>query len=196
MTPVLLVHGIADTSKNFLRMRRALEPRVGSSVHAIDLEPNDGRVGLATLAEQVDHAAQRLLSDTGAAKLDLVGFSMGTLVSRYWLQRLGGRERTRRFVSISGPHAGTWLAHLSGRPGIRDMRPGSPFLRELEADPVGFGDVDVHVLFTPLDLMIVPARSSMLEKAKSFRAIPVVLHPLMLSDRRVLDEVTRLLCDA
>jgi len=174
-------------------MKRALERGSSECVLAIDLVPNDGSVSLSVLAEQIARAAERLRAETGAEKIDVVAFSMGTLVTRYWLQRLAGREFVRRFISISGPHAGTLLAHLSNRPGIRDMRPGSEFLRALDEDPVGFGSVEVHVLFTPLDLMIVPARSSLLEQAKTVRSFPVVLHPLMLHSPRVLKHVCALL---
>lgn len=193
MPPVLLVHGIHDTPRTFRKCLQALERSELAPAETVALTPNDGSCSLKVLAAQVDHAARNLLQTTGAPKIDLVGFSMGSLVSRYWLQRLGGKDYTRRFISISGPHAGTWTAHLSGKPGIREMRPQSAFLQDLEADPHPFGDVDVHVLFTPLDLMIVPAKSSLLEHAKSTEAIPVVLHPLMLSDARVLSKICELL---
>ena len=193
MLPVLFVHGINDTGKNFGRMMAAVREAGARAVHAVDLTPNRGEAPIAELAKQVDAAAQALLSESGAGSLNVVGFSMGSLVSRYWLQRLGGKARTRRFISISGPHAGTWLARFSKRPGIVDMRPGSALLKDLEADGDPFGPVEVHVFWTPLDLMILPARSSMLKQAKRHHSIPVVLHPLMLSDKRVIREVVRTL---
>ena len=191
--PVLFLHGIHDRAKVFAKMVRALEEAGATHLRAIDLRPNDGAASLRELAKQADDAAHALLTESGATKVDVVAFSMGTLVARYWLQRLGGKTRARKFISISGPHAGTWAAHLSGKPGIREMRPGSDFLRDLESDPDPFGEVRVHVLFTPLDLIILPAKSSLLKQAATVQAFPVVLHPLMLSDRRVLSAVKELL---
>lgn len=191
--PVLFIHGINDRAEAFRKMRKVLEDAGARHLHALDLTPNNGSVSLCDLAKQTEDAARALLVESGETHLDLVAFSMGTLVARYWLQKLGGKERTRRFISISGPHAGTWAAHFSGRPGIREMRPGSGFLKELEADPDPFGVVEVHVLFTPLDLIILPAKSSLLKQAKSARAVPVLLHQMMLSDRRVLAAVKELL---
>lgn len=193
LPPALLVHGIHDTARTFRKVREALTSAGQRSVRAVDLTPNNGDAPICELARQVDDAAAALLKETGSSRIDLVGFSMGSLVSRYWIQRLGGRERARRFISISGPHAGTWLAHLSGRAGIRDMRPGSALLCDLEADEDPWGQVEAHVLYTPLDLMILPARSSVLRKAASEQTIPVVFHPLMLSDRRVIERITSLL---
>lgn len=151
-------------------------------MHAVDLNPADGTVGIAELARQIDEAARGFRDEP----IDLIGFSMGALVGRYWLQRMAGRERTSTFVSISGPHSGTALAHLLKRAGIVDMRPGSALLADLDSDAAPFRGVDVHVFYTPFDLMIVPPRSSVLVGAKAVRSFPVLLHPWMLSDRRVI----------
>ena len=192
---MLLVHGLHDTPGGFKRMQRHLEAAGVGPAEAVALSPNDGSVPLLTLAEQVRAAAAELFARTYAPRIDVVGFSMGALASRCWMQLLGGARGVRRFVSISGPHAGTWMAYLSNREGVRDMRPGSALLRQLDAAQDAWGDVEVHVLYTPLDLMILPAKSSLLEKARSARSVPVVLHPLMLYDGRVLREVTRLLTE-
>ncbi len=189
--PVLLVHGIWDDGARFEAMRAALAAS-GRAAHALDLRPNDGSAPIEALAAQVDEAADSLLAD-GAGRLDLVGFSMGALVSRYWLQRLDGKARCRRFVSISGPHRGTaqafWLPFFAG---VRQMSPGSALLRDLEADEDPFGDVDVHCLWTPYDLMIVPARSSQLADATDHR-LPLPMHRQMISDPRAIERVQRIL---
>src|SRR5207342_504947 len=105
-------------------------------------------------------------------------FSMGALVARTYVLRLGGRDRVRRFVSIAGPQHGTLWARFA-RPeaiGIRDMAPGSALLADLASDRAGWGDVEVHTLWTPFDGMIVPPRSSLLPGARSDEQVPVLLH--------------------
>ena len=99
--PVLLVHGFLDTQSVFKAMTRFLENK-GWSVHSLNLIPNDGRKPLPELAQQVQAYADEHLGT--APKFDLVGFSMGGLVTRYYLQRLGGNERVERYVSISAPN--------------------------------------------------------------------------------------------
>jgi len=185
--PVLCVHGIWDTGAVFAAMRDWLLGRGWSQVVALDLHPADGTADIPELAEQVAAAAQKL-----GGPCDLVGFSMGALVSRYWLQRLGGRERVRRFVSISGPHRGTLTAMLSGKPGAVQMRPNSELLAGLFADPDPWGRCEVHAFWTPFDLMIVPAGSSALPGARE-RRFNVPLHPMMLSSREVIAAVAEVL---
>jgi triacylglycerol lipase len=193
LPPVLLVHGIWNTGEVFARLGAALCESGERPLEALDLEPNDGSAPLETLAEQLIPAAQRLRALTADGKIDVVGFSMGALVGRYWLQRLGGKDQTRRFISISGPHAGTLTAWCSVQQGVHQMRPGSLFLRDLARDAEPFGEAQVHTLSTPLDLMIVPSHSSRLPTASSHTSVPVVLHRWMLTDPRVLRRVSDLL---
>lgn len=193
LPPVLLVHGIWNTGAAFARLARELQRRE-RLLDAIDLLPNDGSVALEQLAMQLEPAVRRLLQASDAAKIDVVGFSMGALVTRYWLQQLGGKHLTRRYVSISGPHAGTRLAQFSKHPGIAQMRPGNPWLQNLAQDPSPFGSVEVHTLRTPFDLMIVPSSScGSLPNCKSQTTLPVLLHRWMLTDPRAISRVAAIL---
>ncbi len=184
---VVLVHGIWDTSRVFARMTKWLEAR-GFRVLAVDLQPSDGSVGLDVLAEQLREFVERELED--GEMFDLVGFSMGGLVSRYYVQRLGGVERVRRLVTISSPHRGTWWAYFAGKVGPRQMRPGSDFLRDLNRDVAVLERMRVASIWTPLDLMIVPAWSSRL--GEGFWVV-VGLHAWMVRSRKCFEVVGRVL---
>lgn len=193
MHPVLLVHGIWDTGARLRALRRAIEGAGLGPVVAIDLSPNDGRAPILELASQVDRAARELAQRTERERVDVVGFSMGALTTRAFIQKLGGKHRVRRFVSISGPHAGTATAFAIPFAGVREMRPRSALLRELEADPDPWGTCEVHVLYTPFDLMILPATSSRLPGARSETVVPVPLHRWMIEHPDALAHVVRIL---
>ncbi|MHC5613857.1 MAG: esterase/lipase family protein [Nostoc sp.] len=187
--PVLLIHGIDDTETVFHQMRNYLIQR-GLSVHTLNLVPNNGDVGLDELAKQVsDYVTATFASEQG---LDLVGFSMGGIVSRYYVQRLGGINRVQRFITISSPHHGTVVAYASQRPGCVQMRPDSIFLKDLNSDAVILGQLDFTSIWTPYDLMIVPANSSQMSVGREV-IVPVPLHPWMLTDSRSLAVVKILL---
>ncbi len=157
---------------------------------AIDLKPNDGQAPLTELAKQVHTAARALIERSQNDRVDLVGFSMGALVGRVWIQRGSGRDLCRKFISVSGPHHGSLWARVGRRlPGIMDMCPGSSLLRDLESDPDPWGEVEVYNYFTPLDLMIVPASSSKLPSTHHERRVWVPFHRSMIRSRRVLCEI-------
>jgi triacylglycerol lipase len=189
--PVLLVHGIDDTVALFRRMRLYLE-RGGLSVHALNLIPNNGTAGLAELAKQLDRHVRASFATDQA--IDVVGFSMGGLVSRYYIQRLGGIHRVRRFVTIGTPHRGTWTAFLRANAGARDMRPGSPFLRDLNRDVETLDGICFTSIWTPFDLMIVPSNSSRVPAGRSI-SVRTPAHPLLVRDPRVLRLILGILSD-
>jgi triacylglycerol esterase/lipase EstA (alpha/beta hydrolase family) len=179
-----MVHGIWDTGARFTAMRTALHRAGITKTRAIDLKPNDGSIPIASMAEQVSDAVDELVARYDSARVDLVGFSMGAVVSRYYVQRLGGRARVRRFVSIAGPHAGTVSAFFSRVAAGREMRPKSALLAELDADESPWGECEVHSWITPFDLMIVPPRSGYLRGSRT-RSFNVAMHRFMITDSRV-----------
>ena len=191
--PVVVVHGIWDSARRIEPLRRGLERRGIDGIHAVDLRPSSGSAALETLAEQVADFVARTLRSTGAPQVDVVGFSMGGLVTRVYLALLGGRQHVRTFVSISAPHHGTFMAYGLPLVGARQMRPGSALLKRLGDDVGPLGDVAVHSIYTPFDATVVPGSSGILRGARSVHSVPVLLHRLMIRDRRVLDIVAGLL---
>ncbi|MDY6938015.1 MAG: alpha/beta fold hydrolase [Cyanobacteriota bacterium] len=183
--PVLLIHGFSDTTALFNRMSAYLQ-NLGWSVFSLNLTPNNGKLGLERLAEQVATYAERTFD---SRPFDLVGFSMGGIVSRYYLQRLGGIDRIQRFISISSPHHGTWTAYALGRPGCLQMRPNSAFLQDLNRDAEAIlGKIDFTSMWTPYDLMILPAHSSQMTVGREIQ-LPIALHAWMVSDPKSLQVV-------
>ena len=187
--PVLLVHGINDTGAVFNKMAFSLRQQ-GLSVHTVDLIPNNGSEVLEKLAQQVAN----YVNDTFATAqpLDIVGFSMGGIVSRYYIQRLGGINRVQRFITISSPHHGTIVAYGTWLAGALQMRPHSDFLNDLNSDVEMLKQLDFTSIWTPYDLMIIPTESSQLGIGKEI-TLPVLLHPLMLTDSRTLSIVVKIL---
>ncbi len=189
--PVLLIHGLSDTTIVFDRMSAYLSG-LGWSVYSFNMIPNNGDLRLDKLAVQVaDYVAKSFHPEQ---PLDVIGFSMGGMVSRYYIQRLGGIERVQRFISIAAPNKGTLTGYLSHRLGCMQMRPDSEFIRDLNRDCAMLGRLNFTVMWTPFDLMIVPANSSQMPVGKEV-TLPVRLHSWMLADERCLKAVVAALSE-
>lgn len=185
--PVLLVHGIYDTEAKLRVMAQHLRQQ-GWEVHCINLSPNDGSASLAVLAQQVADYIEATFPSTQT--IDLVGFSMGGVVTRYYLQRLEGTARIARYISISAPNQGTLLGFSLPLTGVLEMRWQSQFLQDLNRDyHQHLVNVQMTILWTPFDLMILPPSSSQLALGKEI-VLPVPVHAWMVSDRRCLAAVT------
>ncbi len=81
--PVLLVHGIWDSAARIDCLRAGLAARGVDRARAFDLVPNDGRASIERLAAQLDAAVESTLAGAPGGAVDVVGFSMGALVSRF-----------------------------------------------------------------------------------------------------------------
>lgn len=187
--PILLIHGITDTSSKMRKIASHLDDR-GWHVHKIDLTPNNGDSRLEILAEQVADLISRTFAPH--QPIDIVGFSMGGLVARYYVQRLGGIDRVQRFITLSSPHRGTLAAYFCERPGCVQMRPDSKFVRDLERDAHVLNQLNFTSIWTPFDLIILPPSSSQLGIGTEIM-FPVAAHPLMVFDRRCLEAISNAL---
>ena len=182
--PVILVHGIHATGEDLGRLARHLRAE-GRVVFAPTLLPNRGQMRIEELAAQLAAIADR---EIPGRKFDLVGFSMGGLVARYYVQRLGGAERVGHFVTLAAPHHGTRMAWLARGPGGVQMRPGSEFLRDLARDADSLRRVKFTSFYTPLDTVIIPARSSQIPQARNVRMWGLI-HPSFILEKRCIRAV-------
>jgi len=183
--PVVLVHGIFSSGHDMERLARHLRSG-GRQVLVPTLTPNGGQAPLEDLARQLANYVER---EIPGRQFDMVGFSMGGLVSRYYVQRLGGIDRVGAFVTIATPHYGTQLARLAKLPGWVQMRPGSDFLRDLDHDADSLRRIKFTSLYTPLDAIIVPARSSEMPQARNVRKWAAI-HPSLILEMRCIRAVS------
>jgi triacylglycerol lipase len=147
-------------------------------------------VGLEELAEQLKTFID---AHAGPAQpIDLVGFSMGGLVARYYVQRLGGLDRVKHLITLGTPHHGTWMAYVLQNVGSRQMRPGSDFLRDLDRDRERLKELSCTSLWTPFDLIILPATSSRISFGKNIRTWRLV-HPGLVWSKKSMKIVEALL---
>jgi triacylglycerol lipase len=183
--PLVLVHGLWDTPRVFDRLRRQL----GSQRHSLLIPRLSLRFGITP----VEASAQRLGSHIEAAfgqqqPIDLLGFSMGGVVARTWIQLLGGYVRTRRFISVGSPQQGTLTAQPWPRQplaGIADLKLGSPLLRRLNDKLETLAAVECCSFYSGLDLIVLPGWGAVLPVGAR-HMLPVWTHPQLLRDRRAV----------
>jgi triacylglycerol lipase len=95
-------------------------------------------------------------------------------------------------VTISAPHQGTIAAYFTNLAGAVQMRPQSDFLQDLAQDVQMLSQLEFTSIWTPWDLIILPAHSSQLPVGKDV-SLPVLAHPLMVADGRSLAAILQAL---
>lgn len=97
---VVLVHGFMATA-GFLRAIRArLEEEAGARVASFSHAPG---LGVARIAGQLARIVERIPRGT---RIHLVGHSLGGIVSRWYVQEMGGHARVAQTISIATPFGG------------------------------------------------------------------------------------------
>jgi triacylglycerol lipase len=159
-TPILLIHGIMDNRSVFTVFRRALRRRGFGVVHSVNYGLLTG--DLRAAAHDLRGHVERLCEQTGSDRVHIVGHSLGGVIARYYVQRMGGSARVDTLVTLGSPHTGTLGAYLIPTPLGRQLRPGSPPLTELELPAPGC-HTRFLVVWSRMDEMIVPQRNARLQ---------------------------------
>jgi pimeloyl-ACP methyl ester carboxylesterase len=160
-TPIVLVHGWIDNRSIFTFLRRSLQRRGFGRIATMNY---------GALTHDVHKAARRLqalieqvCAETGYERVHVVGHSLGGLVARYYVQRLGGDDRVHTLATLGTPHAGTLAAQVIPIGKVaRQLRPDSPVIREL-AEPAPACRTRFIAFYSDLDQLIVPNESARID---------------------------------
>ncbi|MEU0302827.1 alpha/beta fold hydrolase [Streptomyces sp. NPDC006175] len=134
--PVVLLHGFIDNRSVFVLLRRSLARHGWHHLESLNYSPLT--CDIRTAAELLDRHVEEICARTGHREIDIVGHSLGGLIARYYVQRLGGDRRVRTLVTLGTPHNGTAAAPLAGaHPIVRQMRGGSDLIEELRRPAPG-----------------------------------------------------------
>jgi len=192
-TPILLVHGLVDNRSVFTVLRRALRRHGFGRVRTVNYSPftSDIREAARVLGRYVE----ALCAQTGYERVHVIAHSMGGMIARYYVQRLGGDARVHTLVTLGSPHGGTRAAHLLPLPIVRQLRPGSDVVAEL-ARPAYECRTRFVAIWTNVDQMIYPKSNARIDHpdlAVRNVLLPDAGHFSLPMDRRVVQEVVQTL---
>jgi pimeloyl-ACP methyl ester carboxylesterase len=185
--PVILVHGVLVNDGVWFTMRRYLARQAVGAIYTINYGPPYGDI--EHFAEQLGAKIEAVCAATGAARVFLVGHSMGGLVARAHL-RQRGPARIERIITIGTPHHGSVFARgVVGRC-LAQMRPGNAWLAELNRDEAKPPPVPIMSIWSRHDSLVAPQASGELACAENVPLVGVG-HNALLDDRRVMELVIR-----
>ncbi|HTZ86440.1 MAG TPA: alpha/beta fold hydrolase [Solirubrobacteraceae bacterium] len=120
--PVVLVHGtFADEGSNWVTLAPLLYNN-GYCVYAFNygetilsglLGSIDGLGNIEHSAEELSSFVSKVLSKTGASKVDIVGHSQGGMMPGYYVKFLGGASKVHTLIGLSPSNHGTTVDGLT-----------------------------------------------------------------------------------
>lgn len=179
--PVILVHGTLGNQATNWQTYGPLLKNNGYCVFALTYGalpapyPVNALAGLGSMrtsAVQLQQFVDRVRTSTGAAKVDFVGHSQGTLMPQYYIKYLGGASKVKNYVSLASLWHGTevipaQLANLlridaSNVPvcvACGEFNPNSSFMKEVRAGGVASPGVTYTNIVTKYDELVQPYTS-------------------------------------
>ncbi len=182
---LVLVHGLWDTPRIFQKLLESIDTDL-VSVFTPYLPHDGGKISIAHLARDLE--TQICYRFGCQQKIDLLGFSMGGLICRFWLQRLGGACRTNNFISVGCPHRGTFTAQLAPAclfAGISEMKRGSLLLNDLNNNYSSLNQVKCSSFFCRWDLMVIPGWQAALPLGTKV-SLPALTHKGLITNSQSL----------
>ena len=194
--PVILVHGTFENQNDNWQAAAPVLANHGYCVFAFNYgggSPTDNLQGTGEIAKSAGQLAsfvKKVLTTTGAAKVDLVGHSQGGMMPRYYINFLGGAAKVAKLVALAPSNYGTTLDGLTtlGQDlGLLDpvntilattcdacveQEVGSSFLTNLNATPT-VPAVRYTVIETTGDEVVTPYTNAFLPAAPNVTNITV-----------------------
>lgn len=191
--PVVLAHGAsANMTVNWVTISPLLANN-GYCVFALTygvpagtpfpLDQIGGRNRMEQSAVELSAFIDRVLAATGAAEVDIVGHSEGSLMPNYYVKFLGGASKVHHYVgltplwrgsNVAGLGTLTSLGRLLGLGPVIDLLvdpvfasgpqflTGSEFIRRMNQGPVAVPGVTYTMVMTRYDEAVVPYTSGFL----------------------------------
>ena len=158
--PILFVHGWNSNGSTWDTMVARFLDAGYTSDELVAFSYNTSQSNAITAEEVADQIAA-LRAATGAAEVDVIAHSMGSLSSRHYLKFLGGDSGpVDSWVSLGGPNHGTDTAYFCFSTACSEMRPGSSFLKELNRGDESPGSIVRYATWwSPCDTVINPDSS-------------------------------------
>jgi triacylglycerol esterase/lipase EstA (alpha/beta hydrolase family) len=185
--PVILLHGFAMNQTQWWWMGRRLARRGAGPLYGMTY------FSLQSVARSARHLRrfiERVRHKEHGARVDIVAHSLGGVVARYYIERLGGESAVERVITIGSPHHGSATGRLAPLiPAARDTDGASALLTELGPMRETRPRVSYTSIWSRADAIIVPPESSAIAPAGEDCVFDDLGHLTLVVSPRVIDVV-------
>lgn len=110
--PVVLVHGVAIKEKKPLRAFGKIADKMNEADYEAYIADVDAFGTVENNALQLKNYILRLMEETGAKKVNLIGYSKGGLDAKMMIEKLDMAEAIASLTTVCTPHRGSVIATM------------------------------------------------------------------------------------
>ena len=178
--PVVLVHGLGGNRGCWTPLRLFLRMNGRRRIYAYGY--SGGTV--EEIADGLKRFVDEVLAATGESSVEIVAHSLGGVVSRYAIQRLGMADSVRSLITMATPHQGTYAARWANTTLTRPLCPDSALMKDLATDDLSLLPMKFVSIYSDRDVYVVPA-SMMTHPAAENILLPGLSHSQHLASTAV-----------
>lgn len=176
--PILFIHGFGGGRHEYTPVINFLKNNGNYKCYEFVYKEKFGQTSLKTIAEHLhNHIDKHILEQN----LDVVAFSQGGIVARYYISHYSDKK-IEKCITLCTPHSGSLMAHLGFLPGMRELRPDSELLKNLDTEKTQY-----YAVYNPLDLFVFPGWYAKLSCAKENKKIYSILHQFTFWNKKTLN---------
>ncbi|MBQ8381307.1 MAG: alpha/beta fold hydrolase [Clostridia bacterium] len=116
--PIILVHGIGIKQTKVIKAFGKIEQVLDAEGHRVYVADVDAFGTIETNAEQLKKYVLKVLEETGAEKVNVIGHSKGGLDTKYMINELDMEDKVASLTTLCTPHRGSivasWIWKLPG----------------------------------------------------------------------------------
>ncbi len=151
---VVFVHGLAGNRAQFFPLQGYLRWHGHTRQYSYNYRSK------GSIEEKGLELKRHLDEHIKGGRITLIGHSMGGLVSRVYLQLLGGDRRVDTLITLGTPHLGSHAAQWMPTALVSQLKPDGPFLAHLNSLPAP-QDVRCVSFAATDDLMVLPGTNAL-----------------------------------
>lgn len=108
--PIILAHGIAAKQLRILNAFGKIGQELEKEGYKVYIADTDGFGSIESNAAQLKKYIERVMEETGAEKVNIIGHSKGGLDSKYMITKLGMEDKVASLTTLCTPHKGSIIA--------------------------------------------------------------------------------------
>jgi len=176
--PILFIHGFGGGKYEYKPVIKFLNNNGDHKCYEFVYKEKFGQSSLKIIAE---HLHKYVAEHIAEPKLDIVAISQGGIIARYYISNYSDKK-IDKCVTLCTPHSGSLVAYFGFLPGIKELRPGSQLLKNLDTKKAEY-----YAVYNPFDLFVFPGWKAKLNCAKENKKIYSALHQFTFWNKRTLN---------